>query len=162
MRQIIGLSYLMAIVLTIVAVSVLIVTCNIGSDDTHIQSKNGIHFIDGSFSKLTALSKKEHKPIFLLAYANYCSVCKKMKREVLSQEEIGSFFNAKFINFAVDIESSYGNEIVNKYQIGVTPTILFLDSNGEVLKKAEGFQDKEDLFLLSRSNIILSGTSNRK
>ncbi|MBS1666378.1 MAG: thioredoxin family protein [Bacteroidetes bacterium] len=105
MRQIIGLTYLAGIVMATIAVAVFIVTCNIGFGNNSIKSKNGIHFIDGAISKATALSKKEHKPIFLLAYANYCSACKKMKNEVFSQKEIDSIFNKEFINYSVDIES---------------------------------------------------------
>jgi hypothetical protein len=46
-------------------------------DTTIIDSKDGIHFFTGTMNEAAALSKKENKPIFLLAHASYCSSCKK-------------------------------------------------------------------------------------
>lgn len=95
------------------------------------------------------LSKRENKPIFLFAHAGYCSACKAMKKDVLPVKEVGNVFNQKFVNAQVDIESAEGKELVKKYNIDATPTLLFLNTDGVVIKRASGFHSKEELIALA-------------
>lgn len=121
------------------------------SQELNFSSKDGVKFLDYNSSKLAVLSKKEQKPLFLLAYANYCSSCKKMEKTVFPEPTVGSIFNQYFITAKVNIDSEIGKRLVSEYNIIHTPTLLFFDSNGKLMKGVEGFQDKEDLILLANN-----------
>jgi len=131
MRKIINLSLISAAVLLLIVITILVAACNSSAGDSKIaDSKDGIHFFTGTLDEAVALSKKENKPIFLLAHASYCSSCEKMISNIFPLKKVGDVFNKKFINAQVDIESEEGVKVVKDYEITGTPTLLFLTPDG--------------------------------
>lgn len=152
MSRIVKLSVISsATLLMILVTSVLMIACNNGSggESDSVNASRGIHFSDKTLEQVAVQSKLENKPIFLLAHASYCSVCRKMKKSVFSDKEIGDLFNKSFINAQSDIESEEGKKIVNDYEIIGTPTLLFLTPDGQVINKSSGFHSKEELIKLT-------------
>lgn len=153
MRRIIPLSIASASALFVLLIFSIIIfmACN-GPvyDKSLLESKEGVHFTASSLTEATALSKAETKPVFILAHASYCTVCKKMLTTVFPQKEVGDLFNNKFINAQVDIESEVGKQLVKEYGIEGTPTLLFLAPDGKVISKTSGFQSKEQLIALAK------------
>ncbi|MBT9484477.1 thioredoxin family protein [Sediminibacterium sp.] len=148
MKQKKGLIWLSALILVS---SVTISSCgNASSGEAFVNSKEGIQFSASSLQQLKEQSKKESKPIFLLAHASYCAACKEMINTVFTDKETGDLFNKHFINTQIDIESEEGKKIVKDYGIEGTPTLLFLSPNGKMLKKESGFHNKEELITLTR------------
>lgn len=115
-----------------------------------VNSKEGVQFSASGLQQLKEQSKKEIKPIFLLAHASYCSACKEMINKVFTNKVTGDLFNKRFINAQVDIESEEGKKIVKDYGIEATPTLLFISPDGKVLNKTSGFNSKEELIALTR------------
>ena len=62
------------------------------------QAQSGIEFFHGSWDEALELAKKEHKAIFMDAYAEWCGPCKRMAKNIFTQKEVGDFFNKHFIN----------------------------------------------------------------
>ena len=62
------------------------------------QGSDGIVFKKDDWSAILAQAKAEDKLIFVDAYTTWCGPCKKMDRDVFPQMEVGSFYNAMFIN----------------------------------------------------------------
>lgn len=153
MRRILPLSIASASALIALLVLTIIVftACN-GPlyDKSLLESKDGVHFTASSLADVKALSKAEGKPVFILAHASYCAVCKKMLTTVFPQKEVGDHFNNKFINAQVDIETEEGKQIAKEYEINSTPTLLFLTPDGKVISKTSGFQNKEELLALTK------------
>ncbi len=151
MRQIPKFSMTGANVWAVLFTITLVLACNSSSpDDIPLDSKEGIRFSYNTIEQVTAQSRQENKPVFLLAHASYCSSCKKMKKSVFPEKEVGDLFNKGFINAQVDIESDEGQKIVKKYEITGTPTLLFLAPDGKVLSKASGFHSKDELIALTK------------
>lgn len=153
MRRIISLSIasVTALVAILLLTVIILTACNSSSDDKALlESKDGVQFSATSIEQVTAQSKSENKPVFLLAHASYCSSCKKMIRTVFPEKEIGDLFNKSFINAQVDIESEEGKRIVRDYKITGTPTLLFLASDGKIINKSSGFHSKEELIALTK------------
>lgn len=151
MRKIIHLSVISVSALLLLLITIVFTACNSSSGDNVIaESKDGVHFFTGTLEAASALSKKENKPIFLLAHASYCSSCKKMKRSIFPLKEVGEVFNKNFINVQVDIESEEGIKVVKDYEITGTPTLLFLTPDGQVINKASGYQSQQELLALTR------------
>ncbi len=131
--------------------SVFIISCNNNSSTaTFENAEEGVQFTSTGLTLLKDQSKKENKPIFLLAHASYCAACKEMINTVFTDKETGDLFNKRFINAQVDIESEEGKKMVQDYSIEGTPTLLFLGPDGQVLNKASGFHNKEELISLTR------------
>lgn len=157
MGKIINLSFISAAVLLLIVITIVVATFNSGFGDTETtESKDGVHFFTGTLDEAVALSKKENKPMFLLAHASYCSSCKKMKKNIFPLKEVGDVFNKSFVNAQVDIESEEGIKVVKDYEVTGTPTLLFLTPDGKVINRSSGYQNKEELLALSNAILLVS------
>ena len=153
MRRIISFSIasVTALVAILLLTVIILMACNSSSDNKALlESNDGVQFSASPVEQVIAQSKKENRPMFLLAHACYCTSCRKMIRTVFPEKEIGGLFNKSFINAQVDIESEEGKRIVKVYEISGTPTLLFLTPDGQVINKASGFHSKEELFALTK------------
>jgi thioredoxin 1 len=114
-------------------------------------SKEGVQFYDSSLQAVAALAKSTNKPVFIMVHANWCAVCKEMKIKVLPQKDLGDFYNAHFINAAVDFDSEDGKMLRNQYGVSGTPAFIYLTPDGQLINKTSGFQEKEDLIAAARN-----------
>jgi thioredoxin 1 len=62
-----------------------------------------------------------------------------MKKQTFTDKKLGQYFNANFINVSIDIEKGEGMNLADQYDISSYPTLLFLDENGKLIRKSEGF-----------------------
>lgn len=99
---------------------------------------SSIQFEQGTWDEILAKAKQENKPIFLDAYASWCGPCKWMAANVFTQNGVAEFFNAKFINAKIDMEKGEGIKLAQKYQVQAYPTLLILNSDGEMLHRVCG------------------------
>ena len=113
----------------------------------------GIEFYHGSWEEALVEAQKKDKIIFVDAYAKWCGPCKKMAREVFTQEKVGKFFNDNFINLKLDMEEKEGLSFGRNYPISAFPTLFFLDSDGNILKKSVGGKQAEQLLSLANNAI---------
>lgn len=123
---------------------------NSAKDAIYVNSKEGIHFFSGTLDSAMIISKAEHKPLFIMVHASWCSVCTKMKKEVLPKKEIGDLYNSNFLNVLVDYDSKEGKLLQNKYEIEGTPTFIYLSAGEDLLNKISGFQEVDDLIYAAK------------
>ena len=114
------------------------------------QDAPGIRFFHGSFSELKAASAASGKPIFLDAYTTWCGPCKWMSKNVFTSPEVGSLYNEKFVCAKFDMEDGEGVELAGRFQIQAYPTLLFLNSQGEIIHQALGARDEAGFLTLGR------------
>ena len=94
----------------------------------------------------------------LFLEAEWCIVCKRMHREVFTNREVTSLINNDFYAVKMDIESEemipVNGEMISKKEysksIGIygTPTILFIDSNDDVIGNFVGYVDEKGMVIL--------------
>lgn len=113
----------------------------------------GIEFFDGEWKDALAQAEKTEKLVFVDAYAQWCGPCKRMAREVFTQAEVGDFFNSNFINLKLDMETPDGRDFGTKYPVSAYPTLLFLNGDGEIVKKVTGGKQADDLIALGKTAI---------
>lgn len=101
----------------------------------------GIEFFHGTWSEAKAKAKTEGKIIFADAFAEWCGPCKRMAKVVFTDEKVGEFFNANFVNLKIDMEKAENAEFAGKYPVSAYPTLMFLDSTGKVIQKSVGAKD---------------------
>ena len=118
------------------------------------QTEKGMHFEHGlSWQQVLAKAKKENKFIFIDCYTTWCGPCKMMSSQVFPLEEVGQFYNEKFINIKIQLDTTKndneevkrwfaaGKELADKYNVRAYPTYLFFDANGQIVHRAVGSSD---------------------
>ncbi|HET7732969.1 MAG TPA: thioredoxin domain-containing protein [Paludibacter sp.] len=117
-----------------------------------VDEYNGIKFSDDALLS-TALEKsaKEGKLIFMDCYTQWCGPCKYLAANVFPLKEVGDFYNKNFINLSFDMETPEGRRIATKYGVRAYPTLLFLNSKGEVEHQSIGCGGAEHLLQLGKT-----------
>ena len=101
---------------------------------------DGIHFQKGNWQQALDLAKKENKVVFLDIYATWCGPCKQLKKYTFTEKSAGDFFNANFVNMALDGEQEEGAALAQKFGIEAYPTLMFVTPEGELITKSPGFK----------------------
>ncbi|MEO1627140.1 MAG: thioredoxin family protein [Bacteroidota bacterium] len=110
----------------------------------------GIEFFHGSWEEALEKARKEEKPIFVDAYAEWCGPCKRMARTVFTNEAVGDFYNKYFINLKLDVEKAAGQTFVAKYPVRAFPTLYYIDAEGKVIVNTKGARNVEQFLDLGR------------
>lgn len=110
----------------------------------------GIDFEHGTWKEVLAKAQLEEKPIFVDAYTTWCGPCKWMSKEVFSQSPVGKYINSHFIAYKMDMEKGEGPAFAKANNVMAYPTLLYFDSQGNLLHKAAGARDAEGLIQLSK------------
>ena len=115
--------------------------------------ETGIVFHQGTWNEALQLAEKEGKPIFLDVYASWCGPCKMLKANTFPDQEVGKFFNANFINVAVDGEKGEGPQLAQKFNLRGYPTLIFVDSNEQVIAQKAGYRNAKKFIELGQQVI---------
>ena len=113
----------------------------------------GIEFFHGEWKEALAEAKKQDKLLFVDAYAQWCGPCKKMAKNVFTQPQVGEYFNSNFVNLKLDMETADGRKFGSKYPVSAYPTLLFLNGDGEIVKKVTGGQQADGLIGIGKNAI---------
>ena len=111
----------------------------------------GMQFIhNSSWKTILEKAKAENKYIFVDCFTTWCGPCKYMSVNVFPLEEVGNFYNSKFINVGIQIDSTASDNaevralyadasFINKeYHIIAYPTYLFFNPKGELVHRELG------------------------
>ncbi|OJU54582.1 MAG: hypothetical protein BGN96_12940 [Bacteroidales bacterium 45-6] len=105
-------------------------------------------------------SAKEGKMIFMDCYTQWCGPCRHLASDIFPLKTVGEFFNANFTNVSFDMETPEGLLIRKKYNIRAYPTLLFLNSKGEIEHMSIGAGEEADLLRVAK--IALDNKANFK
>ena len=111
----------------------------------------GIQFTSARWADILKKAKTENKLIFLDAYASWCGPCKMLQKNVFTQKTVGDYFNKRFINVKMDMEKGEGPALAQMYPLEAYPTLLFINGNGRLVKKAIGYMSADDLLDVGKS-----------
>lgn len=113
--------------------------------------EKGIHFEHNSnWEKIKSKAKAENKHIFVDCFTTWCGPCRWMSENVFSQEGVGTFFNANFVNLKLqmdqtkqdseDVKSWYeeAKRFGKDYEVRAYPTFLIFSPEGELVHRMVG------------------------
>lgn len=104
----------------------------------------GIEFSTDAWADVLKQAKAKQKIIFLDVYATWCGPCRHLEKNVFTQPALAEFYNEHFISKRIDAEREE-LAFIETLDIQAYPTLIFLDANGNVINRAEGAPDAEEL-----------------
>ena len=106
---------------------------------SQLQAQNrSIEFIDQSYEQAIEKAKKENKIIFMNVYVDWAKPCAIMAETIFTNDTVADFYNENFINLSINIESPEARALRIKYYVNSYPTLLYLDTTGNVLHRQAG------------------------
>ncbi len=105
----------------------------------------GINFQDLTLEEGLAKAKMENKQVFIDVYATWCGPCKYLSNNIFVDEDLGEFMNENFVSLKLDGEKGDGLQLMNEFSLDSYPTMLFLNSEMDLLKKIVGVVGAEQI-----------------
>lgn len=132
--------------------SVLLFINTTGGEEISKSETDGLPWL--TYEEALQVASEEESDIMLFMEADWCSICKRMKREVFSQRQVQRAVEAGFAPVLINIDSKeelrFKGEPTTKMDfsksIGVqaTPTFIFLNHEEEVIGSIPGFLNSSD------------------
>lgn len=110
--------------------------------------QRGVEFRDDYWlEKAIQIAQLEDKNIFIDTYAPWCGPCKLMDIQ-FQDHDLGIYFNEKYINVRINMDSPYGEAVRTKYDVFFLPTLLILDKYGNAKYTSEGTVTSDELLAI--------------
>lgn len=88
-------------------------------------------------------AKNTNKSIFIDFYEDGCSYCKELNESTFSDPGVKQKLNQDYVT--VQINTDQNPDLSSKYKIYVFPTLVILNSNGQEIKRQEGYIPADQL-----------------
>lgn len=99
------------------------------------------------------LAKDGNKLIFVDAYADWCTYCHQLDKEVYTDSSVIAYFSEHFINVKLDTESEYGQILAQQFGISSLPTLIFITPAETPFQTIEGFIPAPTLLAYGQNTI---------
>jgi len=143
---------------TLFLLLIMMITENIFSQNkesiTKSLSAHEIVFANRNWKEVMAEAKKSGRFIFVDAYTSWCGPCKLLKSTTFKDKKTADYFNKNFINFSADMEKGEGPALAEKWDITAYPSLLFFNSEGEMVLKQVGYVNAETLVDFGRQALL--------
>ena len=89
-------------------------------------------------------AKQEDKLVMLDFYATWCAACNELDHKTFSDQAVIDKLE-NFITVKLDFSVKSDEVLTEKYKILGLPVVIFLDGDGNIYKRLEGFVNAEDM-----------------
>ena len=141
----------------IFGIGLLLLSCNSAKKAINT---NGVDFVTSDkLMPILEMANDKNKLVFVDFYTTWCLPCKMMDEDVFTDKGISEFLNRNFVNYKVNAEEGGGPDLALIYQVNVYPTLLFLDTDGNVLARKEGAAYHSELRSLGKQALAAHAES---
>jgi thioredoxin 1 len=103
-------------------------------------------------------SAQQQASLILFFTGKWCVPCRIMKRTVWADEQVTALVNKSFIPVTIDVDNPESATTRSRYSVGVTPSSIVTDPQGNVLQYKVGGVGKTDfLEMLGKLNSTAGG-----
>lgn len=106
-------------------------------------NSRSVGFSELSLERALSLAAEEDKNLFVYVRDSHSRSSLLVERNVLNLDKVADFFNQHFINLSLN--KNQAEEWLRHYPVRQLPTYLFLNPQGKLLYRAEGYADAEQL-----------------
>jgi thiol:disulfide interchange protein len=108
-----------------------------------------VAFASLDFSAALSRAKKENRLVMVDFYTDWCGYCKKLDKETYSDARVADALR-DVISIRVNAEKG-GEAVAEQYRVRGFPTVIFVSSSGEVVRKVEGYVEADEMLKIVNS-----------
>jgi len=97
-----------------------------------------------SVDKGLEIAQKEDKPVFMYFWAVWCQFCEKFETITLPDPRVRNTLINDFVLVAIDIDED--KKTTGKYGVSYPPMLMFLDKNGTVVQRINGYMEPDRFY----------------
>ncbi len=112
----------------------------------------GIEFLHDDFDGALKQAAAEEKLVFVDFYTDWCAPCKMMSRNVFTDAGIGKYYNNNFVAVKANAEKA-SIALARKYNVHAYPTLLIVNSKGDIVLKKTGAMDVKKFLAFGREAV---------
>jgi thiol:disulfide interchange protein DsbD len=98
---------------------------------------------NGDLNNALAEAKNTNKYVFIDFYADWCTYCRQMEENTYTDPQVQQKISQNYV--FVKIDTNNNPEVSSNYKVYGLPTIIILNSNGQEVKRIEGYQSPTQL-----------------
>lgn len=123
---------------------------------------DGVAFRQLTFSEALKVAESEKKLLFVDCFTTWCGPCRMLSNVVFKDSLFADYFNRHFVSLKIDMEKGEGIELRKKYEVRAYPTLLFLNSSGEVVHRLVGAEKAPDMLEKVKMGVESGGLAGLK
>ncbi len=89
------------------------------------------------------LAEKSNKLVFVDFHADWCGYCNQLDSETFTNDAVKQKFAQRYVLVKINVDQN--PDLASQYKVYALPTIVIFDSNGNELKRQEGFVTPQKL-----------------
>lgn len=105
----------------------------------------------GDFEAARADAMRDGRPMLVDVTADWCPGCKVMKRHTWTAGRVADAVADRFVPVRLDVDVADQAAVAQRYGVMTIPTVLILESNGDVREVGSNMTADEMLAFLTRS-----------
>ncbi len=96
-----------------------------------------------NFDSAISEAQNADKQIFTVFSASWCPACQQLESETLVDEKVIQKLSQNYVAVKIDVDTN--PELSSKYGVYSIPTVIIMNSNGDEIKRIEGYQSPDQL-----------------
>jgi thioredoxin-like negative regulator of GroEL len=105
------------------------------------------------------LAIQQNKPIMVVFGAEWCTYCKKLEKNTLSNTQLSKYINSGFISVHIDVDEQ--ERVAQILEVKSLPCTIVLSPSADLLGRIEGFQAPNAMYqkLAEAQNLHVTTTT---